>query len=99
MTESDYEKRAVATCSRVERMLARISYAGHRWKTGLMEHGAYLQIVYDEADADGGAEPVEQHGRKWYVSPHATDGAILQTVLKAALTSAEHRVREHFSCA
>lgn len=35
-------------------------------------------------------------GRKWYVSPHATDGEILQTILKAIITFEEHEIRERF---
>lgn len=34
--------------------------------------------------------------RKWYVSKWATDGEVVQTVLKLCLTSAEHEAREAF---
>jgi len=72
-----------------------VHYEGHRWRLGRMGTGFFVQLVYDEADVDTGkVEP--QHGRKWYVSPHSTRSEIVQTMLLAAITSAEHRVREHF---
>lgn len=95
MTESDFERSSRETIARIEVLLRRVSYPDHRWKVGAMEHGAYLQIVYVELDVDDGKSKV-QSGRKWVISPHATDSEIYQTALKAALTSAEHRVREHF---
>jgi len=55
----------------------------------------YLQLSYDESDVVTG-EPAVQHTRKWFLSPHMTRSELVQTALKAALTSAEHRVREHF---
>jgi len=73
-----------------------VSYDGHRWRFGTMDKGYFVQIQYDEPDIDT-SEMCEQHGRKWYVSRYATRSEIVQTMLKAALTSAEHRVREHFT--
>jgi hypothetical protein len=37
-----------------------------------------------------------QSTRKWYLSLHATDSEILQTMLKLVLTSEEHEAREQF---
>ena len=34
--------------------------------------------------------------RKWFISEHATDSEILQTILKLCITSAEHEARENF---
>lgn len=34
------------------------------------------------------------YGRKWHVSPHATESEVVLTCLKAAITNAEHEVRE-----
>jgi hypothetical protein len=71
---------------------------GVRWVIHLSEmgEGFYVQLRYVERDVDTG-ELEEQHGRKWYVSTHATRSEVVQTVLKACLTSAEHMVREHFT--
>lgn len=97
-----------AHIERVRALLGRISYPETTWRVGVMGDGAFLQLTYMEQDVDAPpavgnvgaysapAPRVPQHGRKWHVSQHATDSEIFQTALKAALTSAEHRVREHF---
>lgn len=71
---------------------------GTNWNidAGNMGHGFYVQLRYVEADIDTG-NPEDQHGRKWYVSSHSTKSEVVQTVLKACLTSAEHMIREHFT--
>jgi len=70
---------------------------GIDWEVGcgLMGDGLYIQLRYVEVDVQTG-DPGDQHGRKWYVSSHSTKSEVVQTVLKACLTSAEHMVREHF---
>jgi hypothetical protein len=80
---------------RVAAALEEVSFPGYRFRVGRIA-GAFLQVVYDEPDVEDG-EPATQHGRKWYVSRNATRGEIVQTALKAVLTSHEHRVREHFT--
>lgn len=60
-----------------------------------MGTGFFVQIAYHEPDVRTG-EMSPQRGRKWYVSPYATDSEVVQTCLSAALASAEHQVREHF---
>lgn len=74
-----------------------MSVGGIQWKPifGFMGAGFYLQLVYQEKDIITG-KVEEQHTRKWYISNHATKTEVVQTLLKAALTSAEHIVREHF---
>ena len=57
--------------------------------------GALLWAKYEDADVYTGKYEW-QTTRKWYISSHATDSEILQTILKLCLTSAEHRVRESF---
>lgn len=52
--------------------------------------GWYVQV---EFEADGQVH----HGRKWYVSHFSVPGEIVQTCLKAVLTSLEHECREHFT--
>ncbi len=56
----------------------------------------YLQLQYMDADVETG-EQKEQHGRKWHISRHATVSEIVQTALKAVLTSQEHIAREFFT--
>jgi hypothetical protein len=57
--------------------------------------GFLLQMQYRDMDVITG-EIAEQHTRKWYVSPYATESEIVQTMLKCVLTSQEHIGREHF---
>jgi hypothetical protein len=92
-------KKTKQTIATVRALLDRVHFdserIAYRFHVGRMGGGWYLQVRYFDEDADTGkAEP--QHGRKWYVSRHATDGEVVQTALKAILTSLEHFAREHF---
>lgn len=76
----------------------RCSVGGLAWAVehGFMsDRGFWVRVMYFEADIVTG-HACEQKGRRWYVSKFATKSEIVQTILKAALTSAEHMVREHF---
>lgn len=55
----------------------------------------YIQGEYVEEDIVTLKAEV-QRTRRWFVSPEVTSGEVVQTCLKLVLTSAEHRVREHF---
>lgn len=55
----------------------------------------YLQAWYEDADVDTG-EKSHQKTRKWLLSRHMVRSELVQTAMKCALTSAEHRIREHF---
>jgi len=55
----------------------------------------YLQAWYNEADIYTGVV-CPQYTRRWYLSIRMVKSEFIQTVLKCILTSAEHRVREHF---
>lgn len=55
----------------------------------------YIQHYYERPDSITG-ETGFGYGRKWHVSPHATESEIVLTCLKAAITDAEHEVREGF---
>lgn len=76
-------------------IVRRVDYLDFIFNVGITGFGFYVQIGYDEVDVDTG-KMAPQRGRKWYVSAHATPSEVVQTMLKAAITSAEHRVREHF---
>lgn len=81
----------------VHDIVKRVSYPDNDFHIGpLGDDGFYIQIQYTEADIHTG-EPARQKGRKFYVSPYATESEIVQTCLAAALASAEHKVREHFA--
>lgn len=79
----------------VDRVIKRISFPWCWFHVGMMGEGFYIQVRYNERDIKT-KEMTEQHGRKWYISPFSTESEVFQTGLKAVLTSAEHRVREHF---
>jgi hypothetical protein len=83
------------TIDQLKASVNRVEIPGKWFVVGSMGKGFYVQIGYEEKDIDSGAIET-QHGRKWYVSSHATPSEVIQTCLKAALTSAEHQVREHF---
>lgn len=81
----------------VEDVLNRCHFPDKEWRLTDNEggHGWFVQVTYMEADVNTGEE-AEQRGRKWYVSPYATESEIAQTLFAACLASAEHQVREHF---
>lgn len=59
--------------------------------------GYFIQITYYEVDIDNPqGDEVLQEGRKWFVGLNVTPSEVIQTCLKAALASAEHRTREWF---
>jgi hypothetical protein len=76
-------------------ILDKCDFLDRTFRAGTMGDGYFLQVVYDEADVATGVMAV-QRGRKWYVSKHATESEVVQTALKACITSHEHIVREHF---
>lgn len=76
-------------------ILHKIEMPGYRFA---LDDRFLFQVVYDEPDVDApeGSLPVEQRGRKWYISPYSTETEIVRTVYKALLTSLEHQLGEHF---
>lgn len=87
----------------IEDILSRVDLGDvlyERWSFRVLPiaHGFLLQLVYWERDTEVGRhpDPVEQHARKWYVSPHSTATEVVRTAYKAVLTSLEHRLGEHF---
>lgn len=73
-----------------------VSYPGYILEVTRDRRGEmYLQGRYIEADIFSGKQEM-QMTRRWLVSPHMSKSELVQTALKLVLTSAEHRVREHF---
>lgn len=83
------------TIVEVKRVMEHVTYEEKQFRVGVMGDGFFVQIEYMEPDVRTGEDAL-QRGRKWYVSPYATDSEIVQTMLTAALASAEHQCREHF---
>ena len=85
--------------SRFNAVLGRIRYPGFRFQVHHDVGGEvpYLQIACDQGTCNVAGEPVAWKGRKWMLSPHMTDGEIVQTAFKAVLTALEHEAREQFT--
>ena len=67
------------------------------WNFDLIDtgYGVFIHVWYHEPDTRTG-EMTVQYGRAWHIPAQATESEVVQTALKACLTSAEHRVREAF---
>jgi hypothetical protein len=78
-----------------QRILQDIDYLDYSFEVKYDGDRMYLQAAYIEPDIHTKL-PEKQTTRKWFLSPYMTKSEFVQTVLKCALTSAEHRVREHF---
>ena len=92
-TEKNYE-----TVDKVKEVLSHITYKNWWFIVETKNDGFYLQIAFMGPDADdsGGGRVIEQHGRKWLISPYMTKNELIQTAFKAILTAEEHEVRENF---
>ena len=78
-----------------EAILSRVEYPGYTLFVKQDGDGLYMQGSYSEPDCYTKEEAI-QKTRKWRLSIHMTPSEVTQTALKLLLTSAEHRVREHF---
>ena len=75
------------------------------WHFAVIQRGAhsYLQIKFLAPDSgishiEDATQAVDiwQHGRKWLLSRHMTDGEVVQTAFKAIMAALEHEAREEF---
>lgn len=83
------------TFEEIQAIVALCSCQDFEFLVRLDDDRPYLQVEYLEADISSG-EDETQRSRKWFLSPYMTKSEIVQTCLKACLTSVEHRVREDF---
>jgi hypothetical protein len=73
-----------------------ITYPDYNFEVTEDSRGSvYLRATYLEADIVT-KKPELQYTRRWLLSPAMVKSEIVQTVFKCVMTSAEHRVREHF---
>lgn len=87
----------INTLDELRTLLADVQYEDWLFNTGEMGNGFFVQVYFWAPDNDGhSAALTEQHGRKWYISKHATRDETVQTCLKAVFTAVEHEVRERF---
>ena len=83
------------TYDEMKAAIADITYEDYQFILIVKNGLHFLQGVYKEQCVDSGRMET-QKTRKWVLSDHVTKSEIIQTALKLCLTSAEHRVREHF---
>ena len=83
------------TFAEVQDILDSVKFLDRKFYALSKGDGFLIQLKYMEKCVDTGKMEV-QHGRKWYVSAHSTTSEIVQTALKACITSMEHIVRENF---
>lgn len=81
---------------RVDAVIGRIAFNDWRIWARRDDETVYLQISARETCNVTG-EPMHWKSRKWLLSPHMTDGEIVQTAFKAVLTALEHEAREQFT--
>lgn len=84
------------TLEELQSILRCVSFLDRKFLAMPKGDGFLVQLTYFEADVHTGQREL-QKSRKWYVSSHASKSEVVQTLLKACLTSAEHIVREHFT--
>jgi len=84
------------TLAIVQFVIREVQFQDWAFRTGPMDQGFFLQATFD-AIGNGDSIVSEQHGRKWYISAHATESEVVQTALKAVLTALEHEARESFT--
>ena len=93
------EERDIMTLDEVAVILDRIHFkldSVYAFGVSSCDRGMFISARYIEQDIHTGALE-SQFTRRWFVSHQATESEIVQTCLKCALTSAEHRVREAFT--
>jgi hypothetical protein len=78
-------------------VLGDLQFRDWTFTLGPLGEGWYLQAMFVAPGPTGTMDGASlQRGRKWYVSPYATVGEVVQTALKAVLTALEHEAREQF---
>jgi hypothetical protein len=80
---------------RIVELIADVAYPGLRFEVAPDE--TWLRVRCDEGLDNAAGEPAPWTGRKWRLSPHMTDGEVVQTALLAVFTALEHEAREKFT--
>jgi hypothetical protein len=92
------EANNIELVERATKLLAEVKLPDYTFIVALSRAGVTLRASYMEPDIYHPTEGEHvQLTRKWVLSPHMTDSEIVSTAFKCALTSYEHRVREHFT--
>jgi hypothetical protein len=78
-------------------VLRNISYPGYDIQIRWDRDRPYLRIECVEGTCNVTGLPMVWFGRKWQLSPHMTDGEIVQTAFMAVMAANEHETREKFT--
>lgn len=85
-----------ALFARLADIVAKVSFKPWRFLVQWEGNNFFLCIEADEVCNVTG-EPITWRSRKWRLSPHMTDGEVVQTAFLAAKTAMEHEMREKFT--
>jgi hypothetical protein len=81
---------------RLQDVIDRCAYPGFRYLIEPNGNRFVLRVEFAANDVATGV-PTVWKGRKWTLSPHMTDGEIVQTAWLATMTAIEHEARERFT--
>lgn len=76
-------------------ILSQVETGSHRFLVERLADQFTVKISIQVQNVISG-EIETMHGRKWLISPEATEEEVVRTLLKAILTWEEHEAREHF---
>ena len=83
------------TLTQLKKLLNKIIFRHHTWRTGRMGDGFYLQLRFHAPDTETGIEGWH-HGGKFYVSRHVAFNELLRTAHKAVISAVLHEADEDF---
>lgn len=83
------------TVPRISEILAAVEFKTGGFSVEEIDDGFLIQLSSEEADVEGGERQLYA-GRKWHISPSATESEIVQTAFKAVATWQEHEARDQF---
>lgn len=76
-------------------IVGKIAYKNWEFRIQEKGNGFLVQAIWPAPDANTGKIEI-QKGRKWYVSPHASEGEIVRTFYKVVEAAEIHELQEHF---
>jgi hypothetical protein len=81
----------------IQDVVSELSFKGLTFEVGLEANQfIWLRVNDPTGTCNVNSEPAPWNGRKWRLSPHMTNGEIVQTAFKAVMTALEHEARETF---
>jgi len=81
---------------RIASIVANVRFRDWQFRVGPMEDGCFLQVRFDDLDTDTG-KPISTGGRKFYISPFATDEEVVKTAWLAVEIACRHEAMERFT--